>query len=222
MGVIPRSREEQIQWFRTREALWTANATAIGLTAAQMTAFKPLLLAAEEKLDDALAARAASKAATTEYYNASNTMVATGRALVATIKAFAEASNNPNVYAQAQIDPPAPPSPAPPPTAPENLTGSILPTGQVTLKWEALTSGPTSGIFFIVSRKRAGEASFTTLGGTQERAFLDPSPDICAGEVLYQVRAQRGNQASAWTVPISFSVAGGPGVTVAAEPRLAA
>lgn len=212
MGVLPNSRVGQLEWFEARINGWLDNAASIGLTTAQVTGLQTLINTARATFTASESARAASKSATMNFYNAMTAMRTPGRAYIAVIKAFAEATNNPAVYAIAQVEPPAPPTPVPAPDMPGDFSGSVGPTGFVTLTWSATPSGPTSGVFFLVSRKREGETGFTFVGGTPSLSFIDPAADVCAGAVMYQVRAQRGEQASEWTTPLSFDLGNGPGL----------
>ena len=209
---LPTSRQQALEWFETRLATWTTNAAGIGLTAAQMTAFATLIGTNRKDFNDAQTARAAAKAATLKFYNSSNLMRDPGRGYIAAIKAFAETSRNPAVYALGMIDPPAPPTPVPAPAAPTDVTGTVSPTGQITISWKAAVSGASSGIFFMIQRQRSGETAYTLLGGTQEKSFFDPAPNVIAGPVSYKLRAQRSSDASAWTVPIVFDLAAGQGM----------
>jgi len=208
---LPTGKQAALEWFEARQTTWQTNATSIGLTAIQMTAFKALVSTNRADFNTMQTARAAAKAATQTFYNSFTLMRDPGRGYIAAIKAFAETTRNNNVYALGMIDPPAPPSPVPAPTVPTDLTGAVSPTGEITISWKALTSGPSSGIFFMVQRQRAGETSYTLMGGKQEKSFLDPSPHVADGPVSYQVRAQRGTDQSNWTVPIVFDLAGGQG-----------
>jgi hypothetical protein len=214
MSELPRTRLARLEYFEARSTLWTANAAAIGLTPAQVTAIKNAAVANRTDFNAAEVARNASKAATTQYYNSGNTMFDLGRDLIKTIKAFAETTNNPNVYALANINPPAPPAPVPAPDAPTDLAGTLDNFGVATLTWKATRSGPSSGIFFVVERQRAGEAAFVTLGATSEKSFIDPDPRAASGNVSYRVKAVRGADESAWAQPIFFAIGGGGGGAV--------
>lgn len=205
---LPDTRLPALQWFEARINTWTTNATNIGLTGASMTSFANLIKDCRADYDAMQTARAAAKAATQKFYTSCTAMRDPGRGYIAAIKAYAESTGNDNVYNLGMIDPPAPPTPVPAPDVPKDLTGSVSPTGQITLTWSAVPSGPSSGIFFMVQRQRSGESGYTLLGGTQDKTFLDPVPHVTGGPVSYQVRAQRGSDYSDWTVPIVFDLSG--------------
>lgn len=212
MAVLPSGKLEQLEFFESHKDAWADNAAAIGLQTSAISPFKAQITAARDAYSAMQIARDASKAATQAFYNAHGDMLGTGRAFIAAIKAFAETSNDPNVYVLANIDPPAPPSPAPAPETPTDLVGAISPSGSVTLTWSSTRSGATRGIFFLVERQRASETTWTPLGGVMEKAIIDPNPGLGEGPVQYRVRAGRNTSYSEWTVPISFNVPCGPGL----------
>lgn len=215
MSELPASRQARLEYFEARNALWLANATAIGITAAQATAIKTATQANRADFGTMEVARGASKAATNTFYTSNNTMTDLGRDLLKTIKAFAQTTNNPAVYSLANIDPPTPPSPVPPPDVPTDLVGVLSPVGVATVSWKSTKSGASSGIFFVVARQWQGEADFTVLGASAEKSFIDPAPNAAAGPVYYRVRAVRGADQSDWTQPIVFNIAGGGGMVAA-------
>lgn len=156
---------------------------------------------------------------TTKFYNAVAAMDAPGRDYLATIKAYAETTDNPNVYVLAQIPPPAPPTPVPAPATPTNLTASIDASGILSLSWEAERSGPSTGIIFLVSRQDAEGAPFTLTGATFAKSFIDPTFVACNGQISYRVQAQRGDLFSGFAGPLQINL-GGPGLTLTAAPAV--
>lgn len=213
MSELPNGRQERLEYFEAHIEPFTANAAAIGVTPAQAMMLKNAASTNRADFSKMMAARDASKAATVTFYNTNNTLVDLGRDLIKTIKAFAATTNNPNVYALANIDPPAPPTPVPAPETPTDFTGYVTPDGVVTLSWKATPSGPSSGVFFVCERKRMSETGYTILTATMEKACMDPSAHVEASQVQYRIKAVRGNQESAWTTPVSFNFAGGGGAT---------
>jgi hypothetical protein len=158
-------------------------------------------------------ARDAAKAATLNFYNLNNSMVDLGRGLIGTIKSYAEATDDPNVYVLANVNPPSPPTPVPAPTTPTEFTGAVSPDGVVTLSWRAERSGPSSGTFFLMEKKRMAEAEYSVLGATMELSHMDPEADVTNGPVQYRVKAVRGVKSSDWSQPIVFNFGvGGSGL----------
>ncbi|MCC6322315.1 MAG: hypothetical protein IT438_12870 [Phycisphaerales bacterium] len=208
MSVLPATREEQILFFESHAPTWQASAVQIGLSLAQSNAIANLASEARAAFMEAIEAREKSKSRTTAYYNAVSTMNDLGRDLIATIKAFAETTNSPNVYALADIPPPAPPAPLPAPTTPESLTGTIDASGHLSLAWKAERSGPSSGIIFEVSRRRAAETGFTLVGATFDKSWIDAGFIACDGTVSYRVQARRGTLASGFAGPLEINMGG--------------
>jgi len=214
MSNFSGTKRERLQWIEARIDQWQQNQAQIGISVQQITNLKTLVGSASATFTAAEFARAAAKNATRDFYEAFNDMSGPTRDLIATIKAFAETTNNPNVFSLSSIEPPAPPTPATAPTNPFDVSGSVSPTGNATITWDADRSGASTGIFFMVERKRGNEATFSIIGGTAEKAFLDVDPRFATGTVQYRVKAQRGSLSSNWSVPIAFSITGGGGFTV--------
>ncbi|MFM9996190.1 MAG: hypothetical protein ACKVU4_10355 [Phycisphaerales bacterium] len=210
MATLPEGRKARVEYFEQHLPVWQDNAGAVGLTVAQLTSLSTFITAARTTLNAAEAARSTSKSATVAFYNAEEPMTDLGADLIKTIRAFAETTNNPNVYATAQIPPPAAPTPTPPPEQPDDLSGLIDPFGVITLAWKAVPKGPTSGVFFFVERK-IGAGTWTPIGATQESTFADPAAgqQAAAATVAYRVQARRGAEASAWSDPLNVSFGGG-------------
>lgn len=208
MPILPDSKLAQIEFFEAHIAVWTANAAAIGITVPNVTVLSSNTIAARTAYNAAQVARQASKAATTTFNNAHAPMRDLGGDLIAMIKAFAETTNNPAVYAVAQIPPPAPPQPAPPPAQPTDLAATLDTFGVLTLTWKSVPKGPTSGIFFFVERK-VGTGAWTPLGGTQDASFIDPVGLTVTNVIQYRVKARRGDESSAWSDQLAVDFTGG-------------
>lgn len=233
MSVLPEDRLAQIQFCEAHNPVWAANAVAIGLTAAQVTALTTQTTAARAKYNAAQAAREASKGATTDFYNVTRTMVNTVRDLILLIKTTAETKNDPGIYAIAQIPPPAAPTPATAPGEAQNIIVTLNPGGSLSLSWEASDASASSGAFFSVSRRLggAGQTGFTVIGGapgatTQQRrpSFTDATLPLGTQTATYIIRGQRGTllgQASE-AVTVQFGVGGGTLTVTGGELALAA
>jgi hypothetical protein len=144
-----------------------------------------------------------------------------GRDYLATIKAYAETTNNPNVLVLAEVPAPAPPTPVPAPATPENLVASVDASGQLTLTWEAPRSGASSGIVFIITKQLGGTAGpsptgWSIVGLTFDKAFTDEEFVGCGGNVSYRVQARRGDDVSGFAGPllITMGAPGGEGLTL--------
>ncbi len=221
MSVLPKDRLQLIQFCETHIPVWESTPTAIGLTAAQVTALNDLTNGAREAYNQAQSARAASKAATTAYNNEVASMRSKAADLVRQIKAYAQLQNNPDtIYAIAQIPPPAAPAPVPAPGVPEKIEVTLESTGAVTLSWEAVNAAASSGAFFTVARKLPGQSVFTSIGGapgstseSRRMTFTDNTvPTSAAGVgVQYVIQGQRGTTVgiASGAITVQFGVTEG-------------
>ncbi len=202
MPVLPRTRLDKIEWFEQRldpQHGWLADPGAIGLTAQQVADLADRVAAARAAYDAAQQARNASLSATAAFHAITGDMEGDGRDLIATVKAFAETTDDPGVYARADVPPPAEPTPAGPPAPPTSVTGTITSDGAVRLRWKGTLSHRT---FYEIFRRLDGEATWTVLDSVGEKAYLDASVPPGTSGVQYRVRAKRGRHTSAANDPI--------------------
>lgn len=215
MGVIPSTRQGKIEFYEAHLQVWATNAAAIGLDPAAVLAFQSLVGAARSSLLDAEMKREASKAATQVFYNATEQMSTVGSALLSTIRAFAETSEDPGVYALAQIPAPATPGPVPPPGRPYELTVGLAATGALALRWKADNPSGASGTVYEIQR-RAGAGPFQFVDVAGERAFEDATVPAGASNIVYQITGVRGkSRGPAAQFLVNFGV-GGAAVTASA------
>jgi|HigsolmetaAR202D_1030399.scaffolds.fasta_scaffold00190_15 uncharacterized cupredoxin-like copper-binding protein len=216
MGTYPRDRQQFLLWCEAHFPVWESAPAAIGLTAAQTAAFKTATNTMRARVNAQKAAQDAAKAATESAGQQERVLRENAGDLVRSIRAFAENSNNPNVYVQAQIPAPQPASPVPPPGQPENFRVELNPGGSITIRWKARHPQGSDRVVYFVRRKLPGQTAFTLLGGTGEKAFTDETLPAGAASATYIVQAQRGNISGppSQQLTISFGV-GGPGLTIA-------
>jgi hypothetical protein len=219
MPVLPNKINERIAWFEQRMAAWTTNAAAIGLTPAQATSIAGLVTAARAAFDAAQTARQDAKNATVSQKSAVTSMDGLGADLVKTIRAFAQTTDNNNVFVLASIPPPAPPTPAGAPLPPTDLSAAPNADGTITLKWKGSVANQT---FFTVWRKVGTSGAWTQIGSLAKRKFIDAAVPAPTGPgagttVFYNLRAQRGTAVSAPsdTTTVQFGSQGGDGAGLA-------
>ncbi len=220
MGVVPDSRLGKIEFYEAHALAggpWAANAAAIGLTPASVTALGTLTTAARTAFNAAEAARQSAKSATQAFYDAVRAMHSgpgAGQDMIDTIRNFAETKNMPNVYVLAQIPPPADPSTAPPPGTPFEFRVSLLQNGALELKWKCNNPSGTQGTIYEVKRSIGGGA-LNFVGATGVKSFTDDTLPSGSAPVTYQITAvrstARGNPAQ---FTVNFGI-GGPGLTIA-------
>lgn len=186
----------------SHDAVWTANAVGIGITAIQAGSYTTKVAAARAKYDAMIVARNAAKTATQQWYDAAIEMRDNGAMLLGIIKGFADTQADPNaVYALAQIPPQGSRTPAGPPTDCTNLTLELTNQGNVQLDW---TGTLRQGQFFSVWRKLAGQSVFTQIGSVAKKAFLDDQVPQGTQYAQYQVRAHRGSLVSQGCEPVTI------------------
>lgn len=196
MSTYPTSpRAAFLAWCQAHQDLFIANATQIGLFAAQATEFKDTTTAAYNADLAQEQAKFAAKSATEVAVDAVAALRAKAGDTVRTIRAFAENSSNPTeVYTLAQIPSPSKPTPAPPPAQPSDLKVLLDPSsGAMTLQWKAANPTGTSGTSYIIKRRLPGESEFTFLGVSGKKNFLDDTLVAGPDSVQYTVQGQRAD-----------------------------
>jgi hypothetical protein len=223
MTIVPRNVPELLDWAEVHGDAWNAAPASIGLTAAQVAAFKNKSATARTSVVNQDAANQVKLAATITARSDVGTLRSGAADLIAIIKGFAENSANPAaVYALAQIPPPAPPAPLGPPGTPFEPIVSLRGDGAVILKWKC--NNPGAGTVYEVSRRIGGPGPFTYVGVTGTREFVDETLPSGADGVTYQIvgvrSTSRGNAAQ---FNVNFGI-GGPGfATITSTPvKLAA
>lgn len=215
MSIVPTSDLGKITFYEAHIPVWTADASAIGLKDSDCADLQALISAARAAWDAQQAAANASKAATTTMHNAVRAMHALGATDIAKIKAFAEATGNPDVYALAEIPAPATPSPVGPPGTPTDFVVTLMQTGAVMLKWKCANPSGASGTIYNLSRRIGGSGAFMPIGGTGVRSFTDETIPAGSTMLTYQIVAVRSTRSG---MPALFNVnfgMGGDGLMVA-------
>lgn len=202
MATVPQTLVGKIEFFEQHLPVWAASPTAIGLTAPQIAALNTLVTQARADYQAALTARNAAKAKTEVQNNSFNAMAELGGDYIRTIRAYADLTNNPNVYSIAQIPSPQPPQPIGPPQVPTNVRAVLNNNGQVDLKWNGSRTGGTS---FRIERNVTpvgGSASgWHLIDVVEERSYIDSHVPQGLASALYRVIAQRSGGMSVASEP---------------------
>lgn len=218
MGLLPDSRIGKVEFFEAHLSPWTTNATSIGLTAAQMTAFGDLVKNARTAYDAHQVALDASKAATESFYNNVRTMQNDGAGLIRSIKNKAETTGDPNVYVLAQIPSPATPTPVGPPGTPTDFRIELLQYGGLKLTFKCANPAGSVGTIYEVKRRNGATGAFVYIGATGVKNFTDATLPSGLSSATYQITAIRS---TAGGIPaqftINFGVGGGGGFTITNE-----
>ncbi len=201
MPTIPRTLLGQIEFFERHLPVWSDDPAAIGLSAAQVADIAALTGAARTHYEQARAARLVARGETGRQNTSIASMMKLGTALVATIRAFADATDNEfGVFSRANIPPVDASSPAPPPEPAANLTSELRNSGAIRLTWRGTVA---NGTFYTIWRRLAGEPGFTLLGSVSDRRFDDTTIPAGTAEATYQVRTHRDTQTSELSEAIS-------------------
>lgn len=190
---LPSDRGDALDWITDRLSLWTDNAAAIGVQAADVAAVASATNTASNARSAAGAARAASKNATLDYYDKALLAIDGARDLILQIKAFAASSDDPQVYVLSGISPKDDPSETPAPEAPSDVRVALQPGGSLELRWKG--KGP-QGTFYIITRQLTGESGFTTIATVTDKLFTDGGVPFGTDQVLYQIKAQQTDKVS--------------------------
>ena len=185
---LPSERGPALDWTTERLAKWTANAAAIGVDPATVTAAASATAAATNARTAAGTARAASKSATKHYYDLADEALDLVRDIILEVKAHAASTDDPQVYVLADLSPKDPPGETPAPEAPSDVTASLLPDGALELRWKG--KGP-QGTFYIVKRRLLGQGAFGIIATTTDKSFTDNNIPQGTDEVRYQILAQQ-------------------------------
>lgn len=216
--VLPTRVQDFLAFCNHHGDVWDDAPTTIGLTAAQVTAFKTKVGITQGFYDAQQAAIEESRSATVK----ANAYVADLRAeaaeLVRFIKAYAQSQAVPaDVYSAAEISPPAPPAPAAAPGQANDFHAELNGDGFITLKWKAPVTGNGTVVWLISRKIDAG--AFTSVGVSGERAFTDETIPLGSTSVSYKVQGQRGQTLGPVSFPftLQFGVDGGGGLTVLSQ-----
>lgn len=214
MSIVPDKIQDAINFFETHWGVWDTHVAQIGMTAAQSTNLKAAMQAARTAFNSAQSARDASKAATQNLHGAMTALRGVdgaGTIALRAIKTYAENTNNPDVYSIAQIPPPAQPTPQPAPGQPTAFKIFLNANGSITLKWKSEDSTSSSGAWFAVARKLAGQENFVNIGGSPKREFLDATLPLGADSATYIVTPYRNTLAGEASAQLTVQFGVGSG-----------
>jgi hypothetical protein len=213
MSVVPKEVVAKIQFFEDHESPWTTNATAIGLTAGEVTALSTKTAAARAAYDAQQAAKNAAKDATLTLRLAVTAMADAGSDAIKKIRAKA-ATDGSGVYALASIPAPATPSPVPPPGTPTDFNVTLNPDGSLKLRWKCANPSGSQGTMYQVSRRIGASGPFVAVGGSGTRSFDDVTVPAGTASVTYQVQAVRSTAVGvAAQFIVNFGISGGGEMT---------
>lgn len=192
MAVLPSKKSELLAFITTRADTWVDKAAEIGLSSAQANKVKSDLEAAVGAFEDADVARAAAKSATMDSDLAIADLRTSAADAVKTIRNFAERSNDPGVYALAQIPAPGTRGPSLPPGQPTDLRATLEPGGAITLNWKATNPGSVSRVVYLIGRRLDAQTTFTTIDFVGGKEFTDATLPLGTRTATYLITPRAG------------------------------
>jgi hypothetical protein len=213
MSTLPDKREDFLTWCQAHAPVWEQSPSKIGLTPSQATAFTAATTTALTALLNQEKAKQAALSATDTAQDRIGELRSTAGEFLRTIRAFAAATNNEQVFVDAQIPPTSAPTPVGPPGTPENFKIELNNQGAVTLKFKCTNPSNASGTSYIVRRKLAGQAAFSFVGVTGKKSFTDTTISGTVTQIEYTVQAQRSDVSGpvSQTVTVRFGGGGAGG-----------
>lgn len=194
MPVTPKQLLQRLEFYEQRAPGWVTNAATIGLTPEQATQLQNLVTGTRTAYDDAQAARNAAKSATATQDAAFDTMDTFGAQMIKIIRAFGVATDDPSVFATAQIPEPKEPEPRAP-VHPSNVTFSLENNGALEARWDGTIVPGTS---FLVDRQvwsvSGQPTGFARVATVSERRFVDTDIPTGTATATYRVSALKGGQ----------------------------
>jgi hypothetical protein len=215
--VLPTDKRELVMFGNTHQTPWTTNKVAIGISDPQLTDFKSKAGKAQAAFDAAEAARQASKSATDAYYAAVAALRSTAADCVRTIQAKAKSTNDPSIYALAEISPPDPRShTGQPPAMPFDVRAGLNSDGSITLTWKCTNPRGVSRVVYFVTRKLTGESDFTLVDTVGEKSFTDANLPFGTHQATYLITGKSGSLTgpSSSQFTVMFGTGGGGGMTI--------
>jgi len=201
MPLVPQTKTGALNFFQSRLAAWNGDPAAVGLTPQQVTDISAATFAAQDSLIAAQQTYNAARSATAANDSDIAAMRTVGAGVISTVRAFAKATGDAEVYALADIPAPKAPTPAGTPDAPTNTRGSIDSRGAVELRWNGSLAYHT---FFEVYRMFAGQSEWTLLASVGTKAFVDVTiPPGSTSAISYYIQARRGELTSEPSAPIT-------------------
>ncbi|HMN39230.1 MAG TPA: hypothetical protein PKE29_00180 [Phycisphaerales bacterium] len=215
--VLPSDRREMVLFGNMHVQPWTDNKAALQLGDAQVLAMKNVAQAAQDALDVAETTRQSARAATEAYYAAVTALRAKASECVRVIQNTAKTTNNPAIYALAEIPAPDPRSAmGPPPARPTDIRAGLNPGGSITFTWKCANPRGVANVIYFVKRRLNGESAYTLFDTVGEKMFVDATIPYSAGGASYMITARSGQQSgpSSEVFSVAFGIGGGGGVVM--------
>jgi hypothetical protein len=201
MGTVPTPIVGKIEFFEEHLLYWAADPAGIGITAPLVADLAARTAAARASYESAREARTSARTSTFQQHLDVDSMYTLGADMIKMMRAYAETTDDPGVYAAAQIPPPSPGEPLGPPQTPGDLAGGLNSAGQIELHWGGTRTGGTS--YRVERSVNSAGGPWTLIGTSEERAFTDTAVPTGLDTISYRVTAVRSGGASNPTNPFT-------------------
>lgn len=190
MPTVPRTIDNQIQFFQTHLPQWQAHAEAIGLSESGVAELAAATDAAREAKARQSRLHNAARAATADLKDALERMMTLGSSAVQTIRAKAMVAGD-QVYVLAQISRRGRKSKLGEPGAPYSFQTRVNSVGWVGLKWKCKNPPGAVGTVYQVFRQLDHTGAYEFIGASGEKKFVDDTVPPGTREIMYRVQAVR-------------------------------
>lgn len=197
--VVPRGRDELIEFYRFHLSVWQQDPSRIGLNAGQLAELASLVTEADERTAEMNRLRMHALSATTARNNSTDKLKRFGAGLMATIRGHAQITNDVYTYVEAQIPAPAAPTPIGAPTAPTAVRAQPGSDGAVALHWDGTVRG---GQFFTIMRS-IDNGPFVHAASIRRKRWRDAKIPVGSAWIQYRIYGRRGER---FSVPAQASV----------------
>ncbi|MGD9791370.1 MAG: hypothetical protein AB7Q00_10315 [Phycisphaerales bacterium] len=236
-STVPKDPRAIVAFARVHAERFVEHAAAIGISNEMAAEVAALLAEAEEKLREQVALQSAARSATMAFHEAARRLFERTAGVVRTARAFAETTDNREVYALASIAPPRPRRRVgSTPAAPTSLRADMM-AGQGLLRvtWDQPAVEGARQIVYGIQRRvvmadgrtasnavemagGGGEAraadGFVPIATVGERMFIDATVPAGAMRVEYMVTARSGRRVGAASAVLTVRFGGAVGGVV--------
>jgi len=194
MNMPTKNNHDLRTWARTHAPLWNQDPASLGLSPQAALDFADAVADLEAAADEADTARQAALDATLKYNNALSRVKVLGSAGVNTIKAFAQATGDPTVFARSGVEPNARPGTLPLPVPPESISASVRGDGALILTWKARQPRGLENVHYRILRRDA-DGAWTNIGTAgSEKRFTDDNIPRGKTRLEYLIEPWRGGE----------------------------
>ncbi len=210
MRTVPRTKAEQIRFFKTRLAKWAEDPQAIGTTAEIVAQLAAEVAAAEADYREQQQLESTAQSATLRSNTSLAKVLNTGASIISQVRSKARLDGA-GIYGLASLTPPQPASPIGEPGTPTGFWAKLLPNGSLVLTWKCDNPRGAVGTVYQVYRMlgRSSGAKFEFLGVVGEKKFVDETVPRGTSDLIYKVNGLRSTTAGlAAEFPVNLA---GPG-----------